>query len=81
MSFIASQALARQQQASNGAGDDSDADGTADAMAALERQARAPQGFVAASTGPEGGNVKDNGGAQAAASETPMNPDAIELDI
>lgn len=27
-----------------------------DAMVALERQARAPVGFVAASNGPEGGN-------------------------
>jgi pre-mRNA-splicing factor SYF1 len=64
VSFIASQAVARQQQAQhqqNGdsgdlGGDDAPAD---DAMAALERQARAPMGFVAASTGPEGGQKKD----------------------
>lgn len=43
-------------------------------MAALERQARAPAGFVAASTGPQGGNIKSEDGAAAA------NPDAIELD-
>jgi pre-mRNA-splicing factor SYF1 len=42
-------------------------------MAALERQARAPAGFVAASTGPEG-----------AKSEGPVveaNPDAIDVDL
>ena len=41
-------------------------------MAALERQARAPAGFVAASTGLKG-NI-------AAAEETAANPDAIDLD-
>lgn len=49
----------------------------ADAMAALERQARAPVGFVAASTGPEGGNRPS-----AAATTAPpanVNPDAIDL--
>lgn len=47
-------------------------------MAALERQARAPVGFVAASTGPEGGDrPKPAGEAPAAA---PANPDAINLD-
>ncbi|KAK4985383.1 pre-mRNA-splicing factor syf1 [Elasticomyces elasticus] len=82
--FIASQALARsqQQQAMNGNGDaDGDlnvnAEAKADAMAALERQARAPMGFVAASTGPEGGNRK----AAAEASQTmASNPDAIDVD-
>ncbi|KAJ9632473.1 pre-mRNA-splicing factor syf1 [Taxawa tesnikishii (nom. ined.)] len=49
----------------------------ADAMAALERQARAPQGFVAASTGPEGGNRAP---VQAAAQEMAANPDAIDVD-
>jgi pre-mRNA-splicing factor SYF1 len=43
-------------------------------MAALERQARAPQGFVAATTGPVGGNIKPVKEAAAA------NPDAIDLD-
>ena len=62
VNFIASQAIARQQaQESINAGVDgetaSDIDPEkADAMAALERQARAPVGFVAASAGPEGGN-------------------------
>ena len=52
--FIASQAIARSQQqraASEGGGEGQDSE-RADAMAALERQARAPAGFVAASTGP-----------------------------
>ena len=63
VSFIASQAVARQQQAQQGAGangvggDEDGEDGEkADAMAALQREARAPMGFVAASSGPEGGN-------------------------
>ncbi|KAK4953475.1 pre-mRNA-splicing factor syf1 [Elasticomyces elasticus] len=82
--FIASQALARsqQQQAMNGNGDangdlNANAEAKADAMAALERQARAPMGFVAASTGPEGGNRK----AAADMSQTmASNPDAIDVD-
>jgi pre-mRNA-splicing factor SYF1 len=60
VNFIASQAVARQQQAveqENGGGEDEGVGGEkADAMAELERQARAPVGFVAASSGPEGGN-------------------------
>ena len=48
----------------------------ADAMAALERQARAPVGFVAASNGPEGGNVQP--GQQPA---VPVNPDALDVDL
>ena len=43
-------------------------------MAALERQAQAPIGFVAASTGPEGGNQTAERPAPAA------NPDAIDID-
>ncbi|GAB7355079.1 hypothetical protein MBLNU459_g5666t1 [Dothideomycetes sp. NU459] len=80
VSFIASQAIARSQQPQNADGslnDDGDdaADDKADAMAALERQARAPQGFVAASSGPEGGN-------RPGVSEQPIaaNPDAIDVD-
>jgi pre-mRNA-splicing factor SYF1 len=68
VNFIASQALARsQQQPEDGLDEDQ-----ADAMAALEREARAPQGFVPASTGPQGGIV----------TEVPMsvNPDAIDVD-
>jgi pre-mRNA-splicing factor SYF1 len=45
-------------------------------MAALERQARAPAGFVAASTGPEGGNIKKGEGNQAAK----KNEDEIDLE-
>jgi pre-mRNA-splicing factor SYF1 len=45
-------------------------------MAALERQARAPAGFVAASTGPEGGNRPDAATPKAAQ----KNEDEIDLD-
>jgi pre-mRNA-splicing factor SYF1 len=48
-------------------------DDKVDAMAALERQARAPAGFVAASTGPEGGDRK--------APAEVANPDAIDVDL
>ncbi|EON60805.1 pre-mRNA-splicing factor syf1 [Coniosporium apollinis CBS 100218] len=77
VNFIASQALARSQaMAADGTnGDTADAQENADAIAALERQARAPQGFVAASTGPEGGNRPD-----AAPKAVAANPDAIDVD-
>ncbi|KIW64461.1 pre-mRNA-splicing factor syf1 [Phialophora macrospora] len=97
VAFIASQAVARGQAAAATSADSGahrDGDGGSrdtDAMAALERQARAPVGFVAASTGPEGGNRpakmggegdKDdqqaNGKAKAVVS---ANPDAIDVDI
>ncbi|KAJ5527226.1 hypothetical protein N7451_003818 [Penicillium sp. IBT 35674x] len=79
VNFIASQAIARSQQRPDDeqAGDEEDA-GRADAMAAIERQARAPVGFVAASTGPEGGNRPPPAGQAAPAA--PANPDAIDLD-
>ena len=68
--------MARQQQPGAAANGDDDEDShQADAMAALERQARAPQGFVAASSGPEGGNRP-----QAAAADVAANPDAIDVD-
>jgi pre-mRNA-splicing factor SYF1 len=41
----------------------------------LEREARAPVGFVAASTGPQGGNIKAPEPAPLAA-----NPDAIDVE-
>ncbi|KAK0855889.1 pre-mRNA-splicing factor syf1 [Friedmanniomyces endolithicus] len=73
--FIAGQAVAR-QKAMEENGDDGedmevDAAGAAklDAMAHLERQARAPVGFVAASAGPEGGNRKVQGDEAAPAVE------------
>jgi pre-mRNA-splicing factor SYF1 len=69
VNFIASQALARSQAQAGGESDDDNAD----AMAALEREARAPVGFVAASTGPQGGNIKEQATVAA-------NPDAIDVD-
>ncbi|KAL4750325.1 Pre-mRNA-splicing factor syf1 [Aspergillus terricola var. indicus] len=84
VNFIASQAIARsQQRAPEGEGATAAAERemdieTADAMAALERQARAPIGFVAASTGPEGGNRAPP--ASQAPVAAPANPDAIDLD-
>ncbi|KAK1766773.1 Pre-mRNA-splicing factor syf1 [Phialemonium atrogriseum] len=72
VNFIASQALARsQKRAEEEAGEEADPE-VADAMEQLERQARAPAGFVAATDGPTGGIP----GQPAVAS----NPDAIDLD-
>lgn len=73
VNFIASQALARAKEVAAG-GQDGEEDDGADAMAALEREARAPVGFVAASTGPQKGNMPQE--PKIAAS----NPDAIDLD-
>jgi pre-mRNA-splicing factor SYF1 len=84
--FIASQAVKRAAGTTETNGDVDGEDGGSgggDAMAALERQARAPVGFVAASSGPEGGNrpkpvdVDEGSGPQQVAA----NPDAIEVDI
>jgi pre-mRNA-splicing factor SYF1 len=50
-------------------------------MAALERQARAPVGFVAASAGPEGGNrPKAQDSSEAAAGNGVKNDAEIDLD-
>ena len=79
VNFIASQALARSQQRpeESAEGDDDANDvADADAMAALERQARAPQGFVPASSGPEGGNV-----SQQTELTVIENPDALDVDL
>lgn len=80
VNYIASQAIARGQATANGTnGDhaDGDADGeAADAMAAIERQARAPVGFVAASTGPVGGQIQEPPKPAMA----PVNPDTLEID-
>ncbi|EFX04587.1 DNA repair and transcription protein [Grosmannia clavigera kw1407] len=83
VNFVASQALARAQAAAVAATaatadnpDDPGADAVAaDAMAALERQSRAPVGFVAASDAPKIA-------ATAATQPTPpvANPDAIDID-
>ncbi|KAI9736369.1 MAG: pre-mRNA-splicing factor syf1 [Claussenomyces sp. TS43310] len=67
VNFIASQALARSQQPIG----ESDEEHV-DAMAALEREAKAPVGFVPATNGPVGGKVKEFVVAS--------NPDAIEVD-
>ena len=70
----------RQDGEANGTnGTNGTEDGTVDAMGALERQARAPVGFVAASTGPEGGNIKP---PQQPASKPAVveNSDAIDID-
>ena len=85
VNFIASQAIARQQAAQEGidAGEDaSDIDpAKIDAMAALERQARAPVGFVAASVGPEGDNKPKTGQDSEAANGNGVKNDAeIDLD-
>lgn len=80
---MASEALARSQQkkadqlANGHTENDDEGDERTDAMAALERQARAPVGFVAASTGPESGQVSRS---QEQSSVAPTNPDAIDLD-
>ena len=87
VNFIASQAVARQQaqNAQDGAdGDEVDEDTPAtDAMAALERQARAPMGFVAASTGPEGGNrpePSEDEGKENYGGVVVRNEDEIDVD-
>ena len=91
VNFIASQALARSQAAANvaagGVNGDGDVNGDAeasDAMAELDRkalaQARAPVGFVAASSGPEGGDRPRPEDANSAP-VLEANPDAIEVDI
>ena len=79
VNFIASQALARSQQRPEDRDNDDaggEANEQADAMAALERQARAPVGFVAASNGPEGGNILPPSKPPVAA-----NPDALNVDL
>lgn len=89
VNYIASQAVKRGQAAATSASnmdDHDDQEGAAgDAMAALERQARAPVGFVAASTGPEGGNRPRPSESEQAEKPAPApvaaNPDAIDVDI
>ena len=77
VSFIAAQAITRsQQRAGNGENSENGETDGADAMAALDRQIRAPAGFVAASSGPEGA-TKTNGEASAPA----QNPDALDVDL
>ena len=77
VNFIASQALARSQQRQDGregqVGEETD--DHADAMTALERQARAPPGFVPASGAQEAGNI--NQGKKAAVQ---TNPDVLDIE-
>ena len=47
-------------------------------MAELDRAVRAPVGFVAASTGPEGGNRKEPANEETV---VPQNPDALDVDL
>lgn len=68
VNFIASQALARSQQYP-GADENGE---VVDSMAALERTVNAPQGFVPASTGPQGGNI--------VMSTAAANPDSIDVE-
>ena len=80
--FIASQAIARSKQLAKERAEDEGKE-QADAMAALERQARAPLGFVPASTGPEGGNRPMSGDGEQplqSAAVITANPDAINID-
>jgi len=81
VNFIASQALARSQmqpvqEGNEDGNEDGEEGGRGDAMAALERQARAPMGFVAASSGPEGGNAPKQAPPVVAA-----NPDALDVSL
>jgi pre-mRNA-splicing factor SYF1 len=71
VNFIASQALARAQKRAENGGEEVDPE-VVDAMEQLERQARAPAGFVAASEGPKVSNAPVEAPA--------ANPDAIDLD-
>lgn len=72
VNFIASQAIARSQAAAqvgeHGGQEDQE---VVDAMAALERQARAPVGFVAAEDNPRG---------EQAPTPVVADPDAIDID-
>ncbi|KAK1969846.1 pre-mRNA-splicing factor SYF1 [Colletotrichum sublineola] len=68
VNFIASQALARSQRRPEESGDPE----VADAMAALERQAKAPVGFVAASDAARTSTTETSTAA--------TNPDAIDID-
>ncbi|KAK6441028.1 pre-mRNA-splicing factor syf1 [Oleoguttula sp. CCFEE 5521] len=88
VSFIASQAVARQQQMAQDSatdipdGDDDEDDGKSDAMAKLERQARAPVGFVAASTGPEVSKIaSERNGKENDGPVVVRNSEEVELDL
>ena len=75
--FVASQAVKRQREMAEAKGEVEEGDGEekAEVMERLERQARAPVGFVAASEGPVGGarKVEETGGGV-------RNEDEIEME-
>ncbi|KAF2395661.1 pre-mRNA-splicing factor syf1 [Trichodelitschia bisporula] len=71
VNFIATQAIMRAHVQDHATGEAASAE-KVDAMAALERQARAPVGFVAATEGNVNGKREE---------ETSANPDAIDLDV
>ena len=77
VNFIASQALARSQQPleSQQNAEQNIEENRGDAMAALERQARAPVGFVPASNGPESSNM------ELKKQEVAANPDALDIEL
>ncbi|KAK6533339.1 pre-mRNA-splicing factor syf1 [Orbilia ellipsospora] len=83
VNFIAAQAVARGKEAKAGAPlDETDgnaANGTRDAMQALDRELRAPMGFVAAKSG---GVVGGQGAPKEQATlQVAANPDAIDIDM
>ncbi|KAF3938097.1 hypothetical protein ABW19_dt0206701 [Dactylella cylindrospora] len=82
VNFIAAQAVARGKEAKAGAPlDETDgnaANGTRDAMQALDRELRAPMGFVAAKSG---GVVGGQGTKEQATVQVTANPDAIDIDM
>lgn len=76
VNFIASQALARSQQNPEAQQNEDNVEGgNGDAMSALERQARAPVGFVPASDEPQNGNIEPR------KQEMAPNPDALDIDL
>lgn len=88
--YIASQAIERAKAAKQQANGDHAGSSDvmiaekAEAMAQLERQARAPVGFVAASTGPEGGNrvlPSEEKMQTGDAGPVVTNPDALNVDL
>lgn len=75
VNFIASHALARsQQQSQRTGGKENDIDAK-DAMTALERQAFAPVGFLAAGAAVKEGTLQPNH------EDVAENPDALNLDV
>ena len=84
VNFIASQALARGQakeSAAAAAGGGDDGQEKKDAMEALEKQVRAPQGFVPATSTTSSSAGPTKAAAAAAAAPATANPDAIDLDM